>query len=266
MSTSRLACTVAVAMQKGGVGKTTTTVHLARGAALAGLRTLVVDLDPQANATGALAKDPPDRGDVSIADALDPADDCSLSDVVIPTLWSGVELAPATGASLAAGEQRVAAMNLGRESRLRNVLAEVQTEYDLILLDCPPALGQLTVNALVASRKVLVVFEAEQFALDGLHMLRDTVRGVQSSYNPELRWAGVLVNRWRGTTTNQDVLDELGKNFTEAEIWPYRVPQWTGIGDAVAAATALDQWSGARFRNLAEQYTLWAQDLAGAVR
>lgn len=249
-------------MQKGGVGKTTSTVHLARGAALAEVRTLVVDLDPQANATSALAKDTPDRADVSVADALDPAGACSLEEVLIPSLWPGVDVAPSTGASLAAGEQRVAAMNVGREARLRTVLDSVRDRYDLILLDCPPALGQLTVNALVAARKVLVVVEAEQFSLDGLDMLRDTVRGVQGSYNPALEWAGVLVNKWRGTTTNQEVLDELGEHFTEAEPWSYKVPQWTGIGDSIAAATALDEWPGVRFRVLAQQYKAWAAELA----
>lgn len=253
---------MAVAMQKGGVGKTTSTIHLTRGAALAELKTLVVDLDPQANATSALVKDVPDRGGVSIADALDPAGDCPLEEVLVSTVWPGVDLAPSTGASLAAGEQRVAAMTIGRESRLRTVLEPVRGSYDLILLDCPPALGQLTVNALVAAQNVLVVMEAEQFSLEGLDMLRDTVRGVQSAYNPGLGWAAVLVNKWRGTSTNQEVLDELMEHFTEAEPWPYKVPQWTGIGDSIAAVTALDEWPGARFRILAQQYKAWAEQLA----
>lgn len=258
--------TVAVAMQKGGVGKTTSTVHLSRGAALAELRTLVVDLDPQANVTSALAKDVPARTDVSIADALDPNDDCTLDDVLIPALWPGVDLAPSTGATLAAGEQRVAAMTLGREARLRTILDPIRSLYDLVLIDCPPALGQLTVNALVAAHKVLVVAEAEQFSLDGLDMLRDTVHGVQSSYNPHLTWAGVLVNKWRDTTTNKDVLAELVEHFTEAEPWTYKVPHWTGIGDAVAAGVGLDSWDkgAARFRILAEQYRHWTLELAEA--
>lgn len=249
-------------MQKGGVGKTTSTIHLARGAHLAGLRTLVIDLDPQANATSALAKDAPARTDVSIADALDPAGDCPLADVIISALWSGIDLAPSTGATLAAGEQRVAAMNLGREARLRSILAPVRKEYDLILLDCPPALGQLTVNALVAAHKVLVVAEAEQFSLDGLGMLRDTVRGVQSSYNRDLAWAGVLLNKWRDTVTNRDVLAELTEKFTDAEVFNFKVPQWTGIGDAIAAGVGLDEWSGAKFRVLASQFRAWAIELA----
>ena len=262
MATNHPAQTVAVAMQKGGVGKTTSTVHLARGAVLAGLRALVVDLDPQANATSALAKDAPSRTDVSIADALDPAGDCALADVLIPALWPGVDLAPSTGATLAAGEQRVAAMNLGREGRLRAILKPIRRDYDLILLDCPPALGQLTVNALVVADKVLVVAEAEQFSLDGLSMLRDTVRGVQSSYNPGLTWAGVLVNKWRDTVTNKDVFAELAEKFTDAEPWNYKVPQWTGVGDAVSAGVGLDEWPGVRFRILAEQYKHWALELA----
>ena len=262
MATNRSGTTVAVAMQKGGTGKTTSTVHLARGAVLAGLRTLVVDLDPQANCTSALAKDPPDRSDVSIADALDPSGDVTLSEVLMPALWPGVDLAPSTGATLAAGEQRVAAMTLGREARLRSILAPVRHDYDLILLDCPPALGQLTVNALVASHKVLVVAEAEQFSLDGLDMLRDTVHGVQASYNTDLEWAGVLLNKWRDTTTNKDVLAELVQHFTEAEPWTYKVPQWTGIGDSIAAGTGLDEWPGTRFRILAKQYEQWARELA----
>lgn len=262
VATNHHGVVVACAMQKGGVGKTTSTIHLARGAHLAGLRTLVIDLDPQANATSALAKDTPARTDVSIADALDPAGDCPLTDVVIPALWSGIDLAPSTGATLAAGEQRVAAMNLGREARLRTILEPVHGDYDLILLDCPPALGQLTVNALVAAQKVLVVAEAEQFSLDGLGMLRDTVRGVQGSYNRDLAWAGVLLNKWRGTVTNTDVLAELTEKFTDAEPWSFKVPQWTGIGDAVAAGVGLDEWPGTKFRVLAAQFRSWALELA----
>lgn len=250
-------------MQKGGVGKTTSTVHLARGAALADLRTLVVDLDPQGNATRALAKDPPDSSEVSVADALDPSGDCALADVLVPALWPGVDLAPSTGASLAAGEQRVAAMNLGREARLRNVLAPIRSDYDLILLDCPPALGQLTVNAMVAATKVLVVSEAEQFSLDGLDMLRTTVRGVQNSYNPDLAWAGVLINKWRDTTSNRETLAEMVEYFHETEPWTFKVPQWTGISDSVAAGVGIDEWPGVRFRVLASQYKQWAAEIAG---
>lgn len=258
----RAGTTVAIAMQKGGVGKTTSTVHLTRGAVLAGLRVLAVDLDAQANLTRALAKDPPSRAEVSIADALDPSGNCSLSDVLVPGLWDGVDLAPSTGASLVAGQDRVAAMTLGREARLRAILEPVRRDYDLVLLDCPPALGQLTVNALVAAQRILVVAEAEQFSLDGLGMLRDTVRGVQGSYNPSLEWAGVLINRWRDTTTNKEVLAELVEHFTDAEPWNYKVPVWTGVGDAVAAGVGLDEWPGARFRVLSQQYRTWAEQLA----
>lgn len=257
---------VAVAMQKGGVGKTTSTINLARAASVAGHRVLVVDLDPQGNASTALAAEDVADDQVTVADAIVPGTDVALADVLVPTVWPGVDLAPSAGETLATAERLIAAANHGREHRVTEALDGLPAPYDLVLIDCPPALGQLTVNALAAVDRVLVVAEADQWSADGLAMLRRTVQGVQRYSNPGLGWAGVLINKWRGTSSDVELAGEIAEFFGEAPVWPERIPLWVGIKDAINAGRGLDEVSAPRLRVLAEDYRAMVARLLDGAR
>ena len=259
---------VAVAMQKGGVGKTTSTINLARAAAVYhGARVLVVDFDPQGNTTSALAADELEPDQVTVADAVVPDADVDLRDVLVPTIWENVTLAPA-GETLATAESRIAASTAGREHRLRKALAPVLADYDLVLIDNAPSLGLLLVNALTAADSTVLVAEPDQWSADGLALLRKTIAGVVEYSNPRLSVAGVLINRWRNTSTAAELADEIAdgveEHFPGTPVWlDRRVPLWQGIPDHVLAGVGLDE-GPARLRALAETtYRPIAADLLG---
>jgi chromosome partitioning protein len=187
---------VTVANQKGGVGKTTTTVNIAAAMALHGLRVLVIDLDPQGNASTALGID--HHADIpSVYDLL--IEGKSLGDVMvevidIPGLWC----VPAT-IDLAGAEIELVSL-VAREARLRRALAEIGTEFDYVLIDCPPSLGLLTVNALVAGEEVLIPIQCEYYALEGLGQLLSNIELVKSHLNPDLRVSTILLTMYDART------------------------------------------------------------------
>jgi chromosome partitioning protein len=187
--------TIACANQKGGVGKTTTVVNLATYLALSGDTVLVVDLDPQGNATSGFGIE---RGalETSVYDAI--TGDRSVSDVAIGTQVEGVSLAPSTMA-LAGAEVELAAMDQ-RERRLAAALKGLKDSFDYILIDCPPSLGLLTVNALTAANAVLIPLQCEYYALEGLTQLIATVNLVRDHLNPELAVKGVVLTMYDART------------------------------------------------------------------
>jgi chromosome partitioning protein len=203
---------VSLCNQKGGVGKTTTTINL--GAALAGYgrRVLLVDLDPQGSLSVGLGVNP-HALDRTVYDLL-LTRRVRMSDVVLPTPVPGMDLVP-SNIDLAAAEVHLVG-EVAREQTLARVLAPVLTDYDVVLVDCQPSLGLLTVNALTASHSVLVPLECEFFALRGVALLQETVAKVQERTNDRLRLEGVLATMYDSRTVHgREVLARLVEAFAE---------------------------------------------------
>jgi chromosome partitioning protein len=186
--------TIACANQKGGVGKTTTVVNLSSFLALSGYRVLVIDLDPQGNATSGLGVD---RATLpSVYDAV--VDDRALGSLVVETRVPGLGLVPSSIA-LAGAEVELAPLEQ-RERRLHRLIEPVAPDYDAILLDCPPSLGLLTVNALTAADGVLIPIQCEYYALEGLTQLVATINLVRDHLNPALEIDGAVLTMYDGRT------------------------------------------------------------------
>jgi chromosome partitioning protein len=244
-------------MQKGGVGKTTTILNLARAAAVRGLRVLVVDFDPQGNTTTSLALAALERKQLTIADAILPDDDepVPLEEVIIKTIWSGVELAPSAVGPLTKAEKLISASDHGREHRLRAALAPVLPKYDLVLIDNAPALGILLMNALAAADEVFAIAEADEWSADGLAELARTVKRAKEYYNSKLTWSGVLISKWRATKNEEYWLDVMVTKFRAADVWDQdKIPLWSSIKTTLSAGKGLDESREARLRVLARSF------------
>ena len=240
--------TCAVIAQKGGVGKTTTLLGIAGAAWERGMRVLVVDVDPQANATAAL--DPVSTA-YTTNDVLADARSGVAADAIVRSGWGlGVDVLPSERAL----EHR--AVPEGRDStlRLRLALEGVVDQYDLVLVDCPPSLGELTRNALAAVRVALVVTEPSFFALPGAAAALEAIEVVRGSNNLVLRPAGVVVNRARPQTTEHAFrLDELREVYGDL-VLPVTVPDRTALQQAQGACVPVQSWRSPGATEASEAY------------
>jgi len=218
---------IAIVNQKGGVGKTTTAVNLGASLALLGRRVLLVDNDPQGNTTSGLGIDKAqikeDIYDVLLADV-------SAERVIAPTGTPGLDLIPAT-INLAGAEIELVS-TLSRETKLKRALEPLLSRYDYILIDCPPSLGLLTLNALTAADEVLIPVQAEYYALEGLSQLTSVLRRVREMLNPRLTITGVLVTMYDARTRlATEVLQEVNAHFP-SQVYRTHIPRNIRLSEA----------------------------------
>ena len=222
-----LAKVIAVVNQKGGVGKTTTAINLAAGLALEGLATLLIDCDPQANTTGGLGFKR-DEERASIYDVL--MGDATILEVIQSTQVTGLSLLPGSKNLTGANVELVSQER--REYRLREALEPVRGMYRFIVLDCPPALDLLTLNALVAADGLLVPMQAEYFALEGISELMVTLDRVSQAFNPGLALEGVLLTMYDDRTNLSQQVTENLKGFFGEKLYKSTIPRNIRLAEA----------------------------------
>lgn len=218
---------IAIVNQKGGVGKTTTAVNLGASLATLGQRVLIIDIDPQGNSTTGVGIDKRavERDIYSVL-----LDGASVDDIALPTGVPGLAIVPATLALAGAEIELVSALR--REGRLKDALTSVDGKYDYVLIDCPPSLGLLTINALTAASEVIIPVQAEFYALEGLSQLTTIVRRIKEALNPDLTILGVLItmfdSRQRLAT---EVLDEVHRYFPD-RVFATQIPRNVRLSEA----------------------------------
>jgi chromosome partitioning protein len=229
---------IACANQKGGVGKTTTVINLATYLAISGRRVLVIDLDPQGNATSGLGLDRTLTSGSIYAALLDRT---TASELIKATQIENLSMIP-SGADLAGAEIELIAV-AKRERRLQEALAGIKTDFDFILLDCPPAVGLLTVNALTAADGVVVPIQCEYYALEGLSQLLSTINLVRDNLNPRLRLSGVLLTMYDARTTlSADVAAEVRKHLG-ATVFDSVIPRSVRLAEAPSYGRPIARYS-----------------------
>ena len=228
---------IAILNQKGGVGKSTTAINLSAALGELGKQVLLVDLDPQGNATSGLGID---KGQLEacIYDVI--VSERPITDVIIPDVCDGLDIAPST-INLAGAEVELVSM-MAREVRLKEAIGEMRGKYDYIFIDCPPSLGLLTVNALVAADKLLIPIQCEFYALEGVTKLLDSMKRVKNYLNPSLDIFGVLLTMSdRRTTLSKQVASEV-RNYFPKTVFEVEIPRTVKISEAPSYGMPITQY------------------------
>ena len=218
---------IAIANQKGGVGKTTTSVNLSACIAHRGKRVLLIDIDPQGNSTSGFGIDKSSNAP-TVYDAM--VNDTPLSDIIIPTMLNNLYIAPA-GVDLVGAEVELVSA-IAREHILKTHLTEIKDDYDYIFIDCPPSLGLLTLNAMTAADTLLVPIQCEFYALEGLSQLMNTVKAVRKHLNTRLSVEGVVLTMFDARTNlSLQVVEEVQRHFNE-RVYSTLIPRNVRLSEA----------------------------------
>ncbi len=245
---------VSFANQKGGVGKTTTCINLAAYIAVMGKRVLVVDMDPQGNATSGLGVEKKQET-ATLYDAID--ESVEILDVIKKTAIQNLDIVPAT-VDLAGAEIELVHMN-NREHIVKNLLYKVKDQYDYILIDCPPSLGLLTVNALTASNSVAIPIQCEFFALEGLSQLMNTVKLVKKHLNPDLDVEGVILTMKDNRSNLVVQVSQEIQRFFGTKVYKTAIPRSIRLAEAPSHGQPIIMYEaksrgGLAYYELAEEF------------
>ena len=228
---------IAIANQKGGVGKTTTAINVSACLAESGYRTLLVDIDPQANATSGLGVDP-NEVDLTIYEAL--IEEIDFEEALMATSVPGLDMIP-SHIRLTGAELEMVSM-IGREKKLQQAMEPVRDRYDYVLVDCPPSLGLLTLNTLTAADSVMIPIQCEYYALEGLGKLLNTIRLVQKHLNPHLVIEGVLMTMYDGRLNlSRQVAEEAQKYFAD-KVYKTKIMRNVRLGEAPSFGRPIIQY------------------------
>ena len=231
---SKLKRTIAITNQKGGVGKSTTAVNMSAYLSSYGYKTLLIDLDPQSNSTSGIGIG---SGDVenSTYDVL--INNMDPHEAIINTIYKNLDLLPSS-IQLAGAEVELVS-SIKREYRLSEAVKKVEEEYDYIIIDCPPALGLLTINALSAAREVIIPIQCEYYALEGLGQLLNTIDLVKKNLNEDLKISGAIMTMYDSRTKlSEQVIDEV-KNYFEEKVYKTIIPRNIRLSEAPSYGKAI---------------------------
>lgn len=229
---------ISVANQKGGVGKTTTTINLAASIADRGYRVLIVDIDPQGNATSGLGIEKSEI-DQDIYNVL--IDEVPLKETIHHTSTKKLDIVPAT-INLSGAETELISM-MARETRLKSAIDTVNDDYDFIFVDCPPSLGQLSINAFTASDSILIPVQSEYYAMEGLSQLLNTIRLVQKHFNKDLGVEGVLFTMLDARTNlGAEVVKEVQSYFNK-KVYKTIIPRITKLAEAPSYGQPITEYA-----------------------
>lgn len=228
---------MAIINQKGGVGKSTTAINLSAALGELGKQVLLVDLDPQGNSSSGLGIEKSQVHNC-VYDVL--LNDVAIEDVIIPDVGEGIDLVPAT-INLAGAEVELVS-EMARENRLKDAVGSLRGKYDYVFIDCPPSLGLLTVNALVAADKLLIPIQCEFYALEGVTKLLDSMKRVKTRLNPTLDIFGVLLTMYDGRTTlSRQVVEEVRSYFGKT-VFTTLIPRTVKLSEAPSFGQPITQY------------------------